>query len=165
MTVSIGDTSITETPHYVLLDDLDANRRIGPKLLPMSRGAENLAIYGFSDKGPYDRFCMASERLLKPYPLVKVFLRDEVAKQDAGVTLVVLDAPGPRAPILHAATVEAVLDAHQSHKVQVATSFRLVLIPVANVYRVEDCSGVPCGAEITKQPKSRSSEDQRESEQ
>ena len=41
------------TPNYVLIHGA---LRIGPKLVPSGTQLECSAIYGFSDKGPYDKF-------------------------------------------------------------------------------------------------------------
>lgn len=50
------------TPNYVLID---GRRRIGPKIVSSDAGLECSAIYGFSDRGPYDKFC-ANSQALKP---------------------------------------------------------------------------------------------------
>ena len=74
-------------PNYVLLD---GKQRLGPRLLALPTGPEFVAIHGFSDKQPYDRFCTQCDLLLTPYPLVKGYLKNQIA--DAGETvLLVLD--------------------------------------------------------------------------
>ena len=52
---------LVNTPYYVLLD---GKQRLGPKLLRPRAGPEGVAIYGFSDKPPYDLFCANSELAL-----------------------------------------------------------------------------------------------------
>jgi hypothetical protein len=129
--------AVAGTPHYVLLD---ANRRIGPTVVPLRSGSECSPIYGFSDKGPYDKFCMNSERALTPYPLVKVYLRSQAGAPGDGLQLVVLDAAGPGDPILYAATKEAVLEAQENRMNHVTVAYRLIFDQEADAYRVEEAS-------------------------
>ena len=129
--------AVAGTPHYVLMH---GNRRIGPSVVPLRSGSECAAIYGFSDKGPYDKFCTNSELALTPYPLVKVYLRSQAATPGAGLQLVALDAAGPRDPYLHAATMEAVLEAQENRTNHVTAAYRLMFDQEANAYRVEEDS-------------------------
>ena len=116
-----------ETPFYVLLE---GSRRIGPQVA----GAESEAfIYGFSDKGPYDKFCADCELSLKPYPLVKGYLRNQV--DEGCAKFIVVDAEGPRQNSLRAATVKAVLEAQESQSLQVATACCLIYDEEANEYQ------------------------------
>jgi len=62
---------VAMTPYYVLKE---RNRRIGPNVLPLVSGIERLPIYGFSDKGPYDRFCANSPLALTPYSVTEEML-------------------------------------------------------------------------------------------
>ena len=57
---------VVRTPRYVLMD---GNRRLGPQVIPLDLGVNCSVIYGFSDKGPYDRFRGNSDLALTPYPL------------------------------------------------------------------------------------------------
>jgi hypothetical protein len=59
---------VAMTPYYVLME---RNRRIGPNVLPLVSGIDCLPIYGFSDKGPYDRFCASSPLALTPYSITE----------------------------------------------------------------------------------------------
>ena len=129
--------AVAGTPHYVLLD---ANRRIGPTVVPLRSGNECSPICGFSDKGPYDKFCMNSERALTPYPLVKVYLRSLAGAPRDALQLVVLDAAGPRDPYLYAVTMEAVLEAQENRTTHVTAAYRLMFDQEANAYRVEEDS-------------------------
>ena len=95
-------------------------------------------IYGFSDKGPYDRFCGNSDLALRPYPLVEGYLRNQVGVLGGDLKLIVLDADGPRERCLHAATMEAVLEAQENRAAGVNTGYRLILDPKADAYRVEE---------------------------
>ena len=128
-------TVVASTPNYVLIDE---NLRIGPKVVLLDAGIECSAIYGFSDKGPYDRFCSNSQLALKPYPLVKGYLRNQIDALGDGLKLVVIDAAGPSEPYLHAATIEAVLEAQQSCAAHVTVAYRLTFDEEANAYRVDE---------------------------
>ena len=123
------------TPRYVLLDE---NRRLGPMVIPSDIGVGCSAIYGFSDKGTYDRFCANSDLALRPYPLVEGYLRIQVGVSDGDLKLIVLDADGPHERCLHAATMEAVLEAQENRAAGVNTGYRLILDPKADAYRVEE---------------------------
>ena len=123
------------TPYYVLMD---GNCRIGPRIVQSHSGRECAPIYGFSDKAFYDEFCTNSQLALTPYPLVKVYLRDQASPQGAGLKLVVIDAAGPREPYLDAATIAAVLEAQESRTARVTTSYRLTFDREANAYTVEE---------------------------
>jgi hypothetical protein len=125
------------TPYYVLMD---GNRRIGPHIVPLDVGIECSSIYGFSDKDPYDRYCLHSQVALTPYPLVKGYLRNQTSAPVDGLKLVVVDAAGPREPYLHAATMEAVLEAHENRMSHVTAAYRLVFDQQAEAYRVEEVS-------------------------
>jgi hypothetical protein len=127
-------TVAASAPNYVLID---GNLRIGPKVVPLDAGIECSAIYGFSDKGPYDKFCTNSQLALKPYPLVKGYLRNQIDAPDS-LKLVVIDAAGPSEPCLHAATMEAVLQAQKSCAAHVTAAYRLTFDEEANAYRVDE---------------------------
>ena len=129
--------AVAGTPHYVLLD---ANRRIGPTVVPLHSGSECSPIYGFSDKGPYDKFCRNSELALTPYPLVKVYLRSLAGAPGDALQLVVLDAAGPRDLYVQAATMEAVLEAQENRTTHVTVAYRLIFDEEADAYRVEEAS-------------------------
>ena len=130
-----ASATAARTPYYVLME---SNRRIGPKVVQLPAGMECAPIYGFSDKGPYDRFCRNSQLALTPYPLVKVYLREQAAAPGDSLKLVVVDADGPRERCLHAATMEAVLEAQENRAAGVNTGYRLILDPTADAYRVEE---------------------------
>lgn len=126
-------TVAASTPNYVLID---GNLRIGPKVVPLDAGMECSAIYGFSDKRPYDKFCANSQLALKPYPLVKGYLRNQIDAPGDSLKLVVIDATGPSEPYLRAATIEAVLEAQESHATHVTAACRLTFDEEVNAYRV-----------------------------
>lgn len=123
-----------DTPTYVLMD---GNRRIGPYVVQLPSGINCSPIYGFSTKGAYDKFSMNSELALKPYPLVKGYLRMRVGASDNDLKLVILDAAGPREPRLRAATMEAVLKAQETGTTQVTAEYQLMFDQESRDYRVE----------------------------
>ena len=130
--------AVADTPYYVLLDN---NRRIGPSVAPLEAGRECMAIYAFSNKRTYDIFCTSSQLALTPYPLVQAYLRSQVDEPNVGLKLVVLDAAGPLDPSVHAASMEAVLEAQVQRTPQVTPDYHLVFDPEADAYRVEDQPG------------------------
>ena len=128
-------TAATSTPNYVLIE---GNLPTGPRVLPLAASIECLVIYGFSDKGPYDMFCANSQQALRPYPLVKGYLRTQMEAPGDSLKLVVIDAAGPSEPYLHAATMETVLEAQESRAAHVTAAYRLKFDDEANAYRVDE---------------------------
>ncbi len=128
-----------ETPNYVLLDH---TQRIGPELLALDSGQDCIAVYGFSDKQPYDAFCEHSELALTPYPLVKGYLRNRLEVAGDTILVVVIDAAGPDEPTLVASTMQLVLEAQEKDSPQVAVSYRLSKDAQSLAYRVETHSSV-----------------------
>ncbi len=126
---------LVDTPYYVLMDGI---RRIGPQTLPLRAGIGCSPIYGFSDKGFYDEFCRNSPLALTPYPLVKVYLRDQTGAPGDDLKLVVVDAAGPREACLHAATMEAVLEAHENRTARVTATHCLMFEQTTDAYRVDE---------------------------
>ena len=125
------------TPYYVLMDGF---HRIGPAVVKLHTGFECSPVYGFSGKNAYDKFCTNSQLALKPYPLVKGYLRNQARAPSDGLNLVVLDAAGPRDVCLHAATMEAVLEAQEKRTTHVTAEYRLILDQTASTYRVDGTS-------------------------
>ncbi len=128
---------VVDTPYYVLME---GNRHIGPKVVQLHSGIECSPIYGFLNKGHYDKFLTSSQLALKPYPLVKLYLRDQIGAPEEGLKLVVVDAAGSREPNLHAVTMEAVLEAQENRTTHVTVAYRLMFEQEANAYRVEEVS-------------------------
>ncbi len=127
---------VAAIPLYVLMD---GSRRSGPKI-ERSAEFEGTPIFGFSDKGHYDKFRSDDRLALTPYPLVKAFLRTAADAADAGLRLVVVDANGPNETLLHAATAEAVLEAQENRAAHVTVTHHLILDQNAAAYRVEEVS-------------------------
>lgn len=126
-----------DTPSYVLRDE---NRPIGPQVVPLPSGIECLPVYGFSNKTFYDTFGGNGQQTLKPYPLVKGFLRAHVDAPGNGLKLVVIDAAGPGDPYLLAATMNAVLEAQEKRSTEVTVAYRLVFDHEVGAYRVQEAS-------------------------
>ena len=118
-------------------------------LLAIPGGPEYEAIYGFSSKQSYDLFRADSELTLIPYPLVKGYLKNQIAESADTVRLVVVDAAGPQETELIAATMNSVLEAQEEKANQVAISFRLTLDQESQAYRVEKLS---FGLEVASRP-------------
>jgi hypothetical protein len=137
---------LVNTPYYVLLD---GKHRLSPVLLPTDLRSEGVAIYGFSDKPPYDLFCANSELALTPYPLVKGYLKNQIAVAGDAIQLVVVDAAGPNDTQLNAATMKSVLEAQENKSERVTISFHLMLDRGSQAYRVEKASS---GLDVTNRP-------------
>ncbi|WP_436714654.1 hypothetical protein U8335_16925 [Roseiconus lacunae] len=131
---------LVNTPYYVLLD---GKHRLCPVLLPTDLKPEGVAIYGFSDKPPYDLFCANCELALTPYPLVKGYLKNQIADSGDAIQLVVVDAAGPHESQLNAATMKSVLEAQEKKSEGVTISFHLMLDRGSQAYRVEKASSGP----------------------
>ena len=144
--VSTMNAPLANTPYYVLLD---GKQRLGPKLLALRGGPECAAIYGFSDKQPYDLFRGNCDLPLTPYPLVKRYLKNQIADSGDTVQLVVVDAAGPQESQLNAATMNSVLQALEQNANQVMLSFRLILDRESQAYRVEKAVS---GLELASRP-------------
>lgn len=127
------------TPYYVLMDQ--KKTAVGPTVTDPILNVEYTAIFGFSDNAPYDSFCNESSHPLTPYPLVKGYLRNQLGHDDASqqcVKLVILDAPGPRAPYVHATTMLAVLEAQEKGITHVASTQHLTFHLETHAYHFEE---------------------------
>jgi hypothetical protein len=129
-----ANATILGTPYYVLMN---ADGRIGPKVVQSDTGIGCTPIYGFSGKSAYEKFCRNSGLTQKPYPLLKGYLRNRIESPGNGLKLVVLDAVGLSEPYLQAATMEAVLEAQASPTTDVKADYRLMLNPESDAYTVE----------------------------
>ncbi|TWT93905.1 hypothetical protein [Stieleria varia] len=132
------NTLSVETPNYVLLDE--DHQRIGPSLLPIHPSGECVAVYGFTDKQPYDAYCSHTKEELTPYPLVKCFLQDQLALPGNVVRLIVIDPVDQSETPLRAATMSAVLTALEKRSDHVTLSHRLIWCEPSRAYRVEAIS-------------------------
>lgn len=126
------------TPRYLLLD---AGVRLGPPVLQPKSGSECTATFGFSSKEYFDRFCKNTESALTPYPLVKVFLRNEANSAAPTRRVMVLDAIGPNEQQFDATTIKAVLNAHENEAPRVTTTHCLTRDPDTDRYRIDELEG------------------------
>ena len=109
-------------------------------MLPLHSGPTYTAVFGFSDKAPYDLFCANSNLHLKPYPLTKFYLRDKLAINDETVRLIAIDASSPRDAHLSAITIESLLEALESKTELMSVAYRLSLDQKSDGYKVEKAS-------------------------
>ena len=138
------------TPNYVLLDEKGP---IGPKLVENSAQPLGTVIYGFSDKAPYDAFRANGLLGLRPYPLVKGYLRNQIAAQRGDERLlVVVDATGPAADRLNAVTMESVLEAQQQSAKEVNVSSELTFDALQQAYAVQSKAGADAANPISRTP-------------
>lgn len=125
--------TVIDTPYYVLLE---GKRRFGPQVVPLPAGTECLAVYGFSDRNRFDKFCANSQLTLTPYPLTRVYLQNQVDAPGDGLNLVVVDAASPHEPCLQAATMEAVLQGQEARTPHVTAAYDLTFEQEAAAYRI-----------------------------
>jgi hypothetical protein len=135
--------TFVDTPYYVLMD---GKRRFGPELVPIPSGTACTAVYGFSNKECYDKFCANGQLALIPYPLTKFYLRNQPDQPGDALDLVVIDAIGPREPCLHAATMEAVLQGQEDRRPHVTGAYELTFDQKAAAYRVDVNKNLKTGA-------------------
>ena len=128
------NTTMVRTPKYILLDGKD---RIEPKLV---EGSQYTALYGFSNKKLYDEFCAHSQLALKPYPIVKGFLRNQLASKCDHIHLVIVDATGPDAARTLAASMDVVLDSLDRQASQMTASHQLNRDESSQAYRIKENS-------------------------
>ncbi len=123
------------TPQYVLLN---GKTRIAPLVHALQSGRGCIALYGFSDKTPYDLFRESSKIPLTPFPLVKVYLRTLLDANEGDLHLVIVDAVGPSSGKLRAATMQAVLDAQIAQAAVVTAEYSLTMDSATDCYRVDE---------------------------
>jgi len=133
-TISMSTDSAI-TPNYVLLH---GKTRLAPTVLPLRTGKNCSALYGFSDKAPYDLFRSNSEMALTPFPLVKVYLRTLLEAVSETLHLVIIDATSPSDLSIRAASMEAVLEAQLAQIPRVLAEYSLTWDQEANGYRVDE---------------------------
>ena len=130
-----AQTVTCETPRYVLHED---RQPIGPNVVPHSQGSGCLAIYGFSGKPAYDAFIAASQGDLRPYPLMKGYLRNRLVEEHETTCVVIVDAAGPVDVGVDAATMENVLAAQDKAAPQLASDFHLTFCPTRQAYTMDE---------------------------
>jgi hypothetical protein len=126
----------TKTPMYVLLKD---KQPIGPSVVPDRDGTKQRVLFGFSDKGPYDAFIASATEGLRPYPLVKGYLKGLLGEKASSEPVIVIDASSATAPSFHAATVQSVVACMESNVSSIPITLRLDLVPDSGEYQVREC--------------------------
>ena len=124
----------SKTPRYVLKD---GSHPTSPVVEVASAETEPTVIYGFSGKASYDLFWKAQSASLTPFPLVRLFLQNQIDQGGDSLSLVVLDATCPQQEILSAATFQAVAEAFRQNSDTVLASHRLIRSGDSTGYRVE----------------------------
>jgi hypothetical protein len=126
--------NLAPLPLYVLLEE---NAPIRVQLVALDAEESQQTLYAFSDKKQYDAFTAATTRDLRPYPLVKGYLRNQLTTIDDGVRFVAIDAPAPNLEQLNVASIESVIDAFEKKSGQVVTHIRNAIqtIPVRTSLR------------------------------
>lgn len=126
----------TKTPMYLLLKD---KQPIGPSIVPDRDGTKQRVLFGFSDKGPYDVFIASGTEGLRPYPLVKGYLKGLLEEKASSEPVIVIDASSATAPSFHAATVQSVVACMESNVSSIPITLRLDLVPDSGEYQVREC--------------------------
>lgn len=119
------------TPRFVLKHELQS---IGPSLCGIESAQYSYVLYGFSDKPNYDLFRSEDSRLLKPYPLVKRFMMDELHIGECPSPLIALNAEGPNQETIYASSMRNVLEAFQQNQETVTITHVLKLDPNTKQY-------------------------------
>jgi hypothetical protein len=132
------NATLVNTPFFVLMD---GKNRLGPLVDSTDFESGCTPIYAFSDKAPYDLFLANSDKELTPYPLVQFYLRSEVELPGHDQRLVVVDAASPIDTNLHATTMSAVLNAHETKQPQIAAEYKLVLDGSTKLYKLDKSAG------------------------
>ncbi len=111
-----------KTPLYVLRED---GRIIGPDIAQAPAGKDTVAIYGFSGKVAFDVFVASSQRDLRPYPLMKSYLKKRLDEEAEATQIMALDVAGPTESSILAATMDNVLAARTAGLEHLECDFRL----------------------------------------
>lgn len=122
------------TPRFVLHED---RAPIGPEISPASTGHRVLAIYGFSGKAAYDAFIGNSEGDLRPYPLMKGYLKKRLEEDQDGPSLVIIDAVSRGDVRVVAATMGNVLAAQDNADTELDDDVGLTLNATGTAYSLE----------------------------
>jgi len=127
------NSTFVDTPYYVLMG---GRQILGPEVSSLPSGKQCVAIFGFSDKESYDKFCEKGQTALLPYPLTKVYLRERVDAPGDSLNLVVVNAVGPQERCLRAGTMEAVLQGQEERTLHVTAAYELTFDPESAGYQV-----------------------------
>lgn len=127
------NANTSTTPRFVLMA---AGKRIGPHISLATQSEKCNAIFAFTDKLCYDKFCLNSKEKLTPYPLVKRFLTDLLESSGDELNLIVLDATEPLQPSIKAVTAERVLQAMNDQAGEVEVTHHMDLDPELGGYQI-----------------------------
>lgn len=131
--IMTAHSSSIATPHYLLLGD---EGPIGPEVEQSDSVTASSAVYGFSSKAHYDRFCAASDLALRPYPLLKGHLRKLGNFTGSRITLIAIDPSGPDELELQTATAESVAQMLETGGEQVPIESHLIASDDGGVYQL-----------------------------
>jgi hypothetical protein len=126
----------TKTPMYLLLKD---KQPLGPSVVADPDGTKQRVLFGFSDKGPYDAFIANASEGLRPYPLVKGYLKGLLEIEATSKPAIVIDALSETASSFHAATVQSVIECMESNSSSIPITLRLDLVPNRAEYQIRQC--------------------------
>lgn len=126
----------TKTPMYLLLKD---KQPLGPSVVADPDGTKQRVVFGFSDKGPYDAFIANASEGLRPYPLVKGYLKGLLEIEATSKPAIVIDALSETASSFHAATVQSVIECMESNSSSIPITLRLDLVPNRAEYQIRQC--------------------------
>jgi hypothetical protein len=121
---------------YVLLKD---KQPLGPSVVADPDGTKQRVLFGFSDKGPYDTFIANASEGLRPYPLVKGYLKGLLEIKGLSEPVIVIDALSETASSFHAVTVQSVIESMESNCSSIPITLRLDLVPDKAEYLVREC--------------------------
>ena len=107
------------TPHYVLRYKAEP---FGPTISQPPADVKSKSIFGFSGRDSYNKFTSGCELALTRYPLIKAYLSNQMTAADKLLNLVIVDALGPVAEVIYAATMETVMKAHENRVKQILVS-------------------------------------------
>jgi hypothetical protein len=111
------------TPRYLLLG---SDGPVGPDVIQLKPDTDSFAVFGFSSKERYDRFCAATELALRPYPLMRGHLRKPPEFTGKRITLICVDSSGPVEAEFQATTADSLVLAMETGSDQVPINFHLI---------------------------------------
>lgn len=129
-------TAVTiSTPRYVLHFE---RKPLAPVVSELQSIQDCHVIYGFSDKVHFDKYIANCSKQLTPYPLVRIQLQNVNERVGNLLNLIAINATGPDAAEVLAATNQEVLEAHNHHLDQVPATYRLKFDSETQAYHVEE---------------------------
>lgn len=129
-----SNTSTVAKPRYLLLG---SDGPVGPELIRLTTDTDSSAVFGFSSKEHYDRFCAATELALRPYPLMKGHLRRPPEYTGDRITVICVDPGGPVEVEFQATSAESLLLAIETGSDEVPIQFHLIGSPQGSAYTLQ----------------------------